>query len=296
MKKYFILAFKGFLMGVADIIPGVSGGTIAFITGIYEDWINAIKSVDFHFGKLLMTGKLKEAFRYVQWEFLFSLCLGIASAILLLSHLLDWLLTYKLEEVYSVFFGLILMTVPILFTKIERKSLLNLMILFLSSFFAAYVFMMVPVNTPEVWWFVMLSGALAICAMILPGISGAFILVLLGKYQFVLRAIHQFDLLVIFIFGLGVVLGVLLFVRLLSWCLRRYHNLSFSLLTGLVIGSLFKIWPWKYIEETGGLEGKVINVLPDYSSKAFYICLFLMVLGAGVAFVLNKFSGEKRVN
>lgn len=287
------LAFKGFCMGVADVIPGVSGGTIAFMMGIYEDLLIAIKSFNVNFVRLIVTGKLRDAFGSVAWRFLGALLFGIGCAIVLLSKLVSWLLTHHPVLVNAFFFGLILMTVVIVAKVMKRWTAVNVVVLAASTVATYFLVQMVPVQTPETLWFIFLCGALAICAMILPGISGAFILLLLGKYQFIMEAVHQRDLAVVFVFMAGMGVGILCFVRVLGWLFARYHDLTIAVLTGFVAGSLNKIWPWKEVIETVVTgRGKVIpirevNVLPAALDGQVAAVAGLCVLGCIIAYALH---------
>jgi len=293
-KDYVMLFLKGFSMGMADIIPGISGGTIAFLLGIYEDLISSIKSVDLKFLQLLCRFKIKEAFSSVAWQFLGTLFIGIAGAILILSKLISWLLHNKPTLIYSFFFGLILATVPIIARIIKRWTFSKIIAVILSAC-ATYLFVgMVPLVTSQAPWFLFLSGVIAISAMILPGISGAFILVLLGKYQFILDAVNHRDIfsLGIFLFGVGV--GIISFVRVLSWLFNKYHDLTVTIITGIIIGSLRKIWPWKEMTEMiATSHGKVIpiaeiNILPSQLNGDVFLAIALMIAGFILAMMFNS--------
>jgi len=285
LKDFLTLSLKGFCMGIADVIPGISGGTIAFLLEIYEDLIRAIRSFDMIFLGLLARGKFKKAFACVAWRFLGAVLFGIACAILLFSRIISWLLSEYPVAVNSFFFGLILATVFIIARVIKRWDALTGAAVVLSGVGTFFFVQMTPVMTPESGWFIFLSGALAICAMILPGISGAFILLLLGKYQFMLNAIHERDIKIILIFIAGIVVGILSFVRVLDWLFKKYHDMTLAVLTGFVAGSLNKIWPWKQILESITTDsGKFIvlqdtNVLP----AAFdgHVLLAVALAGAG---------------
>lgn len=280
-------------MGIADVIPGISGGTIAFMLEIYEDLIKAIRSFDMEFVKYLLKGKFKEASRSVAWKFLGALLSGIACAILVFSKVVSWLMAHYPMYLNAFFFGLILATVPIIAKVMKKWDAVKLTALFVSSVGTFYFVQLVPVKTPETWWFIFFSGALAICAMILPGISGAFILLLLGKYQFMLDAIHERKILTIIIFVSGIVVGILSFVRVLEWLFRRYHDMTIAILTGFVIGSLNKIWPWKKVLQSLVTDsGKVIviqdiNTLPPAIDASFLMVIILACAGFGVAYLLH---------
>lgn len=256
-------------MGAADVVPGVSGGTIAFITGIYEELIDSIKSVDLTALKLLFTGNLKGFWKKINGSFLLPLLGGIGLSLYSLAYLMTWLLTYYPIYTWSFFFGLIIAS-SILVAKEIRKWNLSTVIALLAGIVIAYtITVLSPAQTPEAWWFILLSGAIAICAMILPGISGAFILLLLGKYKFILEAVSQLNIPVIVLFAIGAVAGIISFSHFLSWLLKNHHTLTIAVLTGFMLGSLNKVWPWKQTLETmqdlKGVEHVVReqNVLPS---------------------------------
>lgn len=280
-------------MGIADVIPGISGGTIAFMLEIYEDLIKAIRSLDMEFVKFMLRGKFKEASKSVAWRFLGALLSGIACAILLFSKVVSWLMVHYPVFLNAFFFGLIMATVPIIAKVMKKWDAIKLSALVLSSIGTFYFVQMVPVKTPDTWWFIFFSGALAICAMILPGISGAFILLLLGKYQYMLNAIHERQIVTILIFLCGIVVGILSFVRVLEWLFRRYHDMTIAILTGFVIGSLNKIWPWKKVLQSMVTDsGKVIviqdvNTLPPAIDGNFFMVILLACIGFVVAYLLH---------
>jgi len=270
-------------MGIADIIPGISGGTIAFLLGIYEDLINAIKSFDMKFVRLLCRFQFKEALESVAWQFLGSLFFGIGIAIVVLSGIISWLLSNKPVLVHSFFFGLILATIPIIARVIQKWSLTKILMVVLSAAITYVLVGLVPLETPESLWFLFFSGAIAISAMILPGVSGAFILVLLGKYQYILDAVNNRDIFSLGVFILGIVVGIISFVRVLSWLFSKYHDLTVIIIMGIVAGSLRKIWPWKEtVRSMTTSSGKVVsleqvNILPTQLTGDVILALLLMI-------------------
>lgn len=298
-KDYIMLVLKGFGMGMADIIPGISGGTIAFLLGIYEDLIGAIKSIDLKFLQLLCRFKIREAFSSVAWQFLGAVFAGIGGAIFILSQWISWLLHNEPVLIYSFFFGLILATVPIIVRIIEQWTPSKFTAVILSAC-GTYLFVgMVPLVTPQAPWFLFLCGVIAISAMILPGISGAFILVLLGKYQFILGAVNDWDFFSLGIFLLGIGVGIVSFVRVLSWLFHKYHDLTVAIITGIIIGSLRKIWPWKEITETiATSHGKIIpiaetNIFPSQLSAEVFLAFVIMTIGFILALRLNSSPVKK---
>ena len=294
---YLILSAKGFCMGASDVVPGVSGGTMAFILGIYEELINAIKSFDLKGLQLLMTLKIRALLDHVSWQFLLSVGIGILTAVFSLAKVLSWLLHNQPVLIWSFFFGLILASVVSVSRRIQAWRAPVWLSLF-GGITGAYLLVgFVPVSTPNDPWFLFLSGGIAICAMILPGISGSFILVLLGKYLYVLEAVNSRDFLVLFWVALGSCVGIVAFSRLLGWLLNNYHDLMVALLTGLMLGSLRKVWPWKETIESRIVGEKVIpivqsNVLPEGFGGEVVSAVCLMVMGLLAVFLLDRMGNR----
>ena len=255
-------------MGGADVVPGVSGGTIAFITGIYETLLDSIKSVDGAALQLLIKGQFKAFWQHINGNFLVTLFAGIAVSILTLAKLIAYLLEHYPIQLWSFFFGLIIIAAYLVAKEIGHWSAGVFVAAAAGIAIAYYITLATPAETPTSLWFVFLSGAVAICAMILPGISGSFILLILGKYAFILEAVNERNFAVIAVFGLGCVVGILTFARVISWLLERYHDVAVALLAGFMIGSLGKIWPWKEVVltrlDSHGVEVPFVtrNVLP----------------------------------
>jgi len=297
---YLGVTAKGFCMGAADVVPGVSGGTMAFILGIYEELIGAIRSFDSRFIKLLFSSRIKEALEHVSWKFLISVGLGIFMAILSLARILSWLLQNQPILIWAFFFGLVLASVFTVSRHLSKLNLYTWIWILLGAIGAYFLVGMVPVSTPNTPWFLFLSGAVAICAMILPGISGAFILLLLAKYHFALEAVNNRDLFPLLIMAAGAAFGLLAFSRLLHWLLKNYHDMTIALLTGLMLGSLRKVWPWKEtlesrVEAYGNIAPVTqVNVLPSQWSNEVTLALFLMAVGFLVVLFLNRLAKKKR--
>ena len=233
-------------MGAADVVPGVSGGTIAFISGIYEELLNAISSVNFKTLKLLKTEGVKAAWKAINGNFLLALLIGIFTSIVSLAKIISWLLENKPILVWSFFFGLVLASILYIGKQISKWNILMFVLLILGAIGAFYITTLQPlISENSSPFFLFLAGALAICAMILPGISGSFILVLLGAYKPVLEAIHTKDFKLISILAAGAVIGLLSFSKVLKWLFAYYKNATLAVLTGFILGSLNKIWPWK---------------------------------------------------
>lgn len=248
IKEYFVLLLKGIAMGSADVVPGVSGGTIAFITGIYEELLKSIKSVDGNAIRLLSRFKIKEFWEHINGNFLITLVTGIAISIFSLAKLISFLLDKYPILVWSFFFGLIIIAALIVARDIEKKNWKAIFAGISGVAIAYFITSSTPAETSEAWWFILLSGAIGICAMILPGISGAFILLILGKYEFIMEAVKNLDIPIILIFILGCIIGLLSFARVISWFLNHFQSITVAVLAGFMIGSLNKVWPWKVVD------------------------------------------------
>ncbi|WP_323757962.1 DUF368 domain-containing protein [Roseivirga sp.] len=269
LKEFILLYFKGIAMGSADVVPGVSGGTIAFITGIYETLLNAIRSVDLQALQYLKKFQIKALWKHVNGNFLLPLLAGIATSVLTLAKVITHLLAEYPIQVWSFFFGLIVISALIILREIKHWNISVFVAIALGIAAAYFITSATPAETPEAYWFLFIAGAVAICAMILPGISGAFILLIFGKYEFILSAVKEFRIVDIAIFGLGCIVGLLSFARLVGWLFNKYHNITVGILSGFMIGSLNKVWPWKeaietYIDRHGDLKPLVeANILPN---------------------------------
>ncbi len=250
MKSKVYLFFKGVAMGAADIVPGVSGGTIALITGIYEELIESIKNINLRLFKTLFTKGFKTFWHDLNGNFLLTLALGIMSSILLLAQFISYLLLNHEFKIWGVFFGLILSSGILIYREVNNISSSSLTYLLLGILIASIISISGPTTTPNNYFFIFLTGSIAICAMILPGISGSFILLLLSKYEFIINSIKYFKFDVLIVFALGCIFGLLLFSRFLSYLFLNYKDYVLSLLSGFLFGSLLKVWPFKTIIET----------------------------------------------
>ncbi len=246
-KDYLLLFTKGLCMGTADVIPGVSGGTIAFITGIYEELLNSIKSIDKEAFQLLFRFRIVDFWKKINGSFLIFLLGGIVTSLVSLARLMIYLLNSHPIPVWSFFFGLILISSPLILRDIKKWNPGILLSFFIGIVIAYFITVMTPAETPTNLLFIFFCGALAICAMILPGISGAFILLLIGKYEYMITALTSLNIPVILVFVAGCFLGLLGFTRFLSWILTHYRFPTLAVLAGFMIGSLNKVWPWKEV-------------------------------------------------
>lgn len=248
LQDYFVIGLKGMAMGAADVVPGVSGGTIAFISGIYEELLSTISNVNLSLLRTLKTSGIKAAWKQLNGSFLTALFLGVFVSIVSLAKVIKNLLESQPILLWSFFFGLVLASIIYIAKQISNWNFKAFLILVLGAALAFYITTLNPlVSENSSSLFLFLAGAIAICAMILPGISGSFILVLLGAYKPVLEAVNNRDFKIILTFMAGAVVGLLTFSRVLKWLFKKYKNLTLAVLTGFIIGSLNKIWPWKEI-------------------------------------------------
>ncbi|HAE58901.1 MAG TPA: DUF368 domain-containing protein [Anaerolineae bacterium] len=290
-KDYLRLAFSGLLIGSADVVPGVSGGTMAFILGIYDELIDSIRAA-VPFLKNLLTLRWREAFESFPWRFLLAVGLGIGVAILSLAKFIHWALEEHPSYIYALFFGLILASIDAVRRRVKSWSLLNLGVTALAAIGAYLLIGLSPAQTPEDLWFIFLSGAIAICAMILPGISGAFILVLLGKYKYVIGALLALDIPVILVFMLGAAVGIITFSNILRWLLDHHHDLTVALLLGFMLGALRKIWPWKVYEPISETFIRETNILPSGLTPDVLAAIGLMILGIALVFFVETYAAR----
>lgn len=300
LKEYLGLAARGFAMGCADIVPGVSGGTMAFILGIYEELVMSIRAgARRPFWQALSRLNVPGALAAVNARFLLAVLAGIAVAVLTLSSWLEWVLKNHPVLIWSFFFGLVFASIVTVRKRIHNWNAPLLAALAGGAIGAYFLVGAVPVQTPEASWFLFLSGMLAICAMILPGISGSFILVLLGKYQFLLAAVNQRDIVSLGIVAAGAVVGIVTFAQVLAWLFKRCHDVTLAVLIGLMAGSLRKIWPWKEtVASIIDRHGEVLptvqrNHLPSALTGEVFLALGLAVLGFAVVMALDRLSASK---
>lgn len=298
-KDYFVILLKGVAMGAADVVPGVSGGTIAFISGIYEELIDSINKVNFKTLKILKTEGINAMWRSVNGNFLISLLIGIGISVVSLAKIIRHLLETQPIMIWSFFFGLVLASIIYVAKQITKWSLMSVVLLILGAFTAYFITTLSPQIADVSYPYIFLSGALAICAMILPGISGSYILLLLGMYKPILDAIHFRDFKIIGVLMLGAVVGLLSFSRLLKWLFDHYQNLTLATLTGFIIGSLNKIWPWKEVLNSEMIDGK-LKILQEKSVSPFDFQgdnqLFFAILLAIIGFVFILFLEKLAVN
>ena len=297
LSEYILTAVKGACMGAADVIPGVSGGTIAFIMGIYDKFVASLAAINAEAVKLFFTGKFKEFWRHINGGFLLSLVVGIGVSVISLATVMQTLLSDFPIQTWAFFFGLIVASSIFILRGISGWGLREILFLIGGVVLGVVICTLSPTQTPDALWFIFLSGAIAICAMILPGISGSFILLILGKYQYILGAVSDLvagqnvvgNLLIIGVFAIGAVVGILSFSKFLHWLLSRWHKQALIILAGFIIGSLVKIWPWNNPEAIAQTE--LTGSLHIGSAIIIALIGFSLVTGIEIA---GKITANKK--
>lgn len=296
-SEYILTAVKGACMGAADVIPGVSGGTIAFIMGIYDKFVASLAAINVEAVKLFFTGKFKEFWRHINGGFLLSLVVGIGVSVISLATVMQTLLSDFPIQTWAFFFGLIVASSIFILRGISGWGLREILFLIGGILLGVTICTLSPTQTPDALWFIFLSGAIAICAMILPGISGSFILLILCKYQYILGAVSDLvagqnvvgNLLIIGVFAIGAVVGILSFSKFLHWLLSRWHKQALIILAGFIIGSLVKIWPWNNPEAIA--QAELTGSLHIGSAIIIALIGFSLVTGIEIA---GKITANKK--
>ncbi|MDX5338838.1 MAG: DUF368 domain-containing protein [Cyclobacteriaceae bacterium] len=247
IKKYGLTYLKGMAMGAADIVPGVSGGSIALIAGIYQTLLDSINSFNLENLSFLKKLEVKKFYKAVNGSFLLSLLLGILTSVFALSKVITFLMNEHPIPLWSFFCGLILVSASMILRDIKRWHLGVVLAVLIGTLIAFWVTNLPPTASPDAKWFIFVAGAIAICAMILPGISGSFILLILGKYETILQAVSERDIFTLALFASGCVVGILSFSRIVSYLLRKFHSATIGLLSGFMLGSVNELWPWKVV-------------------------------------------------
>lgn len=311
---YLIITLKGLAMGAADVVPGVSGGTIAFISGIYQELIDSINNVNLSVLKTLKKEGLKAAWQQVNGSFLLALLTGIGISILTFSKVITHLLETQPILVWSFFFGLIIASIALIWKETSNWKMVDILALIIGIAISYYITIARPVSSPDSYWYLFLSGFIAIIAMILPGISGAFILLLMGSYETVIGTINQFrDGLVNFntevlgqailklgVFAIGAIIGLKSFSKVLHWMFEKHKNTTLALLIGFMAGSLNKVWPWKQVLETRiNSHGEVVpyidkSILPQNfdGQPQIITAIILAIIGFVVIFGMEKLAAK----
>lgn len=303
-KDYIVLYLKGFLMGIADLIPGVSGGTIAFITGIYENLLDAVSSFNKEVLKDVLKFNLTAALSKIHVRFLAALLLGIFTAIFALARVMHFLINDHPIPTWAAFFGLIAASIIIIWKEMDDHfAPENFFLIMVGAIVAYLVVGMIPVTTPFEWWFIYFCGIIGITAMILPGLSGSFLLLILGKYEYITGAIKNpfvaDNIVTLITFALGAVTGILAFTRFLNYFLKHFRSGTMAFLTGILIGSMRKVWPWKEIVETKLIRGKIriiadMNVMPSEFNGEFILSIFLIIFGFLAVIYLDRLGSARK--
>ena len=295
---YLLLGIKGMGMGAADVVPGVSGGTIAFITGIYEELLSSIAAIKPSLIRTIGKEGIGAAWKAINGNFLVAVFAGIGISVVSLAKLFAWILKEHPVMLWSFFFGLILASIPMVWSQLKKNSF-DTYISFMAGAIIAFAITEMPVSEgTDESWFIFVSGVLAICAMILPGISGSFILLLLGMYQFVLEAVNERDIVTLGIFAAGCLIGLLSFARLLSFLFKRFHDITVALMAGFLLGSLNEIWPWKKtLQYRENSKGEMVpfhqeNIAPE--NETMWTGFGLMLAGILVIFALSRISAHNK--
>lgn len=300
LLQWLLISARGIAMGAADVVPGVSGGTIAFITGIYEELIRSLNNINFGALRILFKEGVIPFWKHINGTFFVFLFGGIGVSILLLADGVDYLLKNEPVMLWSFFFGLIIASVWLIGKSIKKWNAGVIISLLIGTGIAFYIATIQTVAEVDAKWYIVLSGAIAICAMILPGISGSFILVLLGSYQIVISAIKEKEMLILGLFALGCIIGLLTFARVLKILFEKFKEITIALLTGFMIGSLYKVWPWKnqigekplVVHSDGKEDWMMQNVMPgDFKGEDQLLYAILCAIGGLLLIViLERFA------
>lgn len=302
MFGYILNIFKGALMGAANVIPGVSGGTMALLTGIFEKLIDAIKSFDVRAIKLALGFKFKELFEHIDIKFLSAIGIGVIGSILTVARILEYLFEHHKLYVWAFFFGLILASVYFVGKKVTKRSISVFLLFVLGTAIAVAIAFMEPAARNESIPYLILCGAIAMCSMILPGLSGSFVLLLMGNYELVMiEAVNTFNLKVIIPMGIGAAGGLVVFSRLLSWVFKKFHDQTIALLTGFIFGSLAILWPWKEdinktFQDGEEIKEKVIGYdysVPELTAETG-MALAIMVGGIIIIALVETMAGKTK--
>ena len=302
LLQFVLLSIRGIAMGAADVVPGVSGGTIAFITGIYEELIESLNNINLGAVKILFKDGIKPFWKHINGTFFVFLFGGIIISVFSLSKIVIYLLENHDVQLWSFFFGLIIASVWLVGKSIKKWNTSIIVSLIIGTGIAFYISTIQTVAQGNESWYIILSGAIAICAMILPGVSGSFILVLLGTYRVVLDALKDKDFMIIGLFAIGCVVGLMSFARVLKFLFSRFKEITIALLTGFMIGSLYKVWPWKNAfgevintHSDGRKDYMMANVMPENfdGDAQLWIAIGCATVGLAVIIILERFAPKE---
>jgi putative membrane protein len=294
IKKYAVVLIKGMSMGAFDLVPGVSGGTIALIAGIYYELLESIRSINISALKLLVKFKWKDFWKAINGNFLLSLVTGIFISIFSLATLIDYLIHTYPVLVWAFFFGLMLASVWVVVQDVGKWNWKTVLGFAAGTVAAFFITLATPAATPDAYWFIFICGAVAICGLMMPGTSGAFFLVLLGKYAFIVNAVRSFNITVLLIFSAGILVGITSFSHILSYVLRRFHDITIATLSGFILGSLNKVWPWQVTEtytDSQGLETLFRKNIPP--NEQLLEVIGLAIAGFAIVFIIDRLSRKK---
>ncbi len=289
--KNLVVALKGYAMGAANVIPGVSGGTIALLTGIFNELIeslNALMSVSTW--KLLIKGNLKEFWKTINGTFLLWLAIGVIISVFSLAKLMEFVLAHHPVQTWAFFFGLIIVSAVFLLADIKGWKGSDIIWLVLGVALGAMICLMSPTETTSDLWFIAVCGAIAVCTMILPGISGSFILVLFGKYEYIMKAVSELNIPILLVFALGCVIGIVAFSKFLHWLIDNHEKPTLLVLIGFTIGALVKVWPWADMAAC-----EAANVLNGQPAGALHIggAILWALIGVGMVLALELLTRKK---
>lgn len=317
IRYYLLLILKGAGMGAANVIPGVSGGTVALITGIFEELIDSIKSFDLESLRLLLRGRFKEFAKHVNLYFLLAVFIGIALSIISLARILEYLFTYYPVYIWAYFFGLILASIYFVGRTINQWKISVISTFLIGTAIALSISFLSPATENDNFFYLIVCGIIAICSMILPGLSGSFVLILLGNYQLVvIKAVNDIRLEILLPVLIGAIVGLIAFSHLLSWIFKKFRNETIATLTGFISGSLIILWPWKksfdmngneiatnaygaFIDNYGNILGDIKvygydHILPDKIDHVVIWAAIFVVVGIISIWLMEKFAGENK--
>ncbi|MDD2387503.1 MAG: DUF368 domain-containing protein [Bacteroidales bacterium] len=296
IKEAVVVFFKGMGMGAANVVPGVSGGTIALITGIFERLIDAIKSLNITALKMLFKFKIKELLEYIDFWFLVSLFLGVGVAIISVAKAFKYMFEFYPVYIWAFFFGLVLASVYFVGKQISKWNIATIISFVLGTAVAIMISVLNPASENDATIYLVLCGVIAACSMILPGLSGSFVLILLGNYQLVMiDAVTALDISILLPVVVGAIIGILGFSHLLSWVFKKYRNQTIGLLTGFVLGSVMILWPWKnQLTAQFGDKTKLIGYdwfLPEINPE-FFVAVAVIIFGIISIWLMEKYAGK----
>ncbi len=297
ISSFIKTAIKGAAMGAANVIPGVSGGTIALITGIFERLIDAIKSFNGKAIQLLLKGEFKALAQHIDLYFLIALFTGVGIAVISLARLFDYLFINYPIYIWAYFFGLVMASIYFVGKTVKKWSISSIISLIIGTAIAVSISVLTPASQNDSFLYLILCGVVAICSMILPGLSGSFVLILLGNYQLIMiDAINNVSIKILLPVALGAGVGLITFSHFLSWVLKKYHNQTIALLTGFITGSLGILWPWKEaIKEQFGDKVKTVGYdyfLPEANGE-FYFAVLFIILGVASITITELLATKK---